>query len=140
MKLLVHIEQYDVVGILPSQLESLSLLCTAMGVTQAAYIDNTLDGFPNVNGFAKYTNLKTFLKTEDGPFVVFTTDNSEDIRERIIPKNAWMVFGPAMGFKTDDFDNIDKENLIKVKLPGGVLNSRDVVPIALWHCGKWQVQ
>ena len=136
MKLLVHIEQYDLVGILPSQLESLSLLCSAMGVTQAAYIDNTLDGFKNIGGFDKFRSLKHFLETETGPFVVLSPDG-EDIRETVIPENSWLIFGPSMGFQKEDFDNVE---VIKVKVPGGTMNSRDVVPIALWQFSKWQVQ
>ena len=30
--------------------------------------------------------------------------------------------------------------VIKIKVPGGVMNSRDVVPIALWQYSKWQEQ
>lgn len=140
MKLLVHIEQYDLVGILPSQLESLSLLCSAMRVSKAAYIDNTLDGFKKVGGFDKYKDLDHFLKTEKGPYVMFTPDGGEDIRDTKIPENAWLVFGPSMGFQKEDFDSINKDEIIKVNVPGGVMNSRDVVPIALWQYSQWQEQ
>lgn len=137
MKLLVHIDQYDMVGILPSQLESLSLLCSAMGVSQAAYIDNTLDGFKNIGGFTKFKSLSEFLEIENGPFIVFTPNGAEDIRETDIPEDSWLIFGPSMGFQKEDFDKVET---IKIKVPGGTMNSRDVVPIALWKYSKWQEQ
>lgn len=139
MKLLIHVDQYDMVGILPSQLESIALLCTAMGIERCAYIDNTLDGFRNRGGFEKFQSLQTFLKQEEGPFVVFTpNEDGEDIRDvPNIPEDSWLIFGPPMGFQAEDFDKVET---IRVTIPGGVLNSRDAVPIGVWQYSKWQVQ
>jgi hypothetical protein len=133
MKLLVHIEQYDVVGILPSQLESISLLCNSFGITEAAYIDNTIDGFSGIGGFTRYSSISDFLATESGPYVMFSPTEGEDVRTATIPSDAWLMFGPSMGW--NDIINFEDFNTW-VKIPVGVLNSRDVVPIALWQL--WQ--
>jgi len=135
VKLLVHVEQYDVVGILPSQLESLALVAAAMGVTETAFVDGTADGVRRAFGFTRYGSLKEFMDAEDGPFVAFSPNKGEDIREaNLRPLNfAWLVFGPAKGFLEGDFD-------AWVKVPGGELNSRDAVPIVLWELSKWQAQ
>jgi hypothetical protein len=135
MKLLIHVEQYDVLGILPSQLESLALHNTARGVTDAVYIDKTRDGFRGVSGFRKVDSLKDFLASEQGPFFAFSPTKGEDIRTVKVPSDAWLLFGPSMGLATDAFNNI---NVTWVKVPGGELNSRDIVPIALWQL--WQEQ
>lgn len=135
MKVLVHVEQYDVIGILPSQLESLALHNTVRGVTDAAYIDKTPDGFRGVGGFTKYNSLKEFFSVEKGPFVAFSPTKGEDIRTIKIPSDAWLIFGPSMGFSQDAFDGID---ITWAKVPGGELNSRDIVPITLWQL--WQEQ
>jgi len=95
MKLLVHIEQYDVVGILPSQLESLALHNTARGVTDAVYVDKTRDGFRGVGGFRKVDSLKDFLASEKGPFFAFSPTKGEDIRTVKVPSDAWLIFGPS---------------------------------------------
>lgn len=137
MKLLVHIEQYDLVGILPSQLESIALVNAAMGVIQAAYVDNTADGFKGVGGFTRYGSMEDFLAAESGPFVAFSPVEGEDIRTVEIPSDAWLVFGPSMGFNEDSFGSAE---VTWVKVPGGDMNSRDVVPIALWELSEWQVQ
>ena len=133
MKLLVYVEQYDVVGILPSQLESIAHLVTAMGITEAAYIDNTADGFSGIGGFTRYASLAEFIEHEHGPFVAFSPDTGEDIRTLNPPAEAWLVFGPAMGWSDVKFDKW-------AKIPGGVLNSRDAVPIAVWETSKWRAQ
>ncbi len=39
MKFLVYVEQYNVLGILPSQIESLALLKSAMVFEDGSYID-----------------------------------------------------------------------------------------------------
>jgi hypothetical protein len=136
-KLLVYIEQYDVVGILPSQLESLALLNSAMGVAKAAYIDNTADGFKGVGGFSRYGNINEFLSVEKGPFVLFSPTNGEDIRTIQIPDNSWLVFGPSRGFN-DEMLKFENMNVKWARVPGGEMNSRDVVPIVLWEVSKWQ--
>ena len=137
MRLVVHVEQYDVVGILPSQLESIALLNTAMGVTEAAYIDNTKDGFPHVGGFTRYGSLEEFLDLNDR-LIVFSPTKGEDIRSiKCIPQDTWLMFGPAMGFSSDALDG---KNIMWAKIPGGEINSRDAVPIALWETSRWRVQ
>lgn len=135
MKVLVHVEQYNVIGILPSQLESLALHNTARGVTDAAYVDGTPDGFRGVGGFTKYDSLKDFLLVEKGPFVAFSPTKGEDIRTIKVPSDAWLIFGPSMGFAPEAFANVD---VTWAKVPGGELNSRDVVPIVIWQL--WQGQ
>jgi len=131
VRLLVHVEQYDVVGILPSQLESLALVATAMGVTETAFVDRTLDGVRRKAGFERYGSLQHFMDAHDGPFVGFSPSKGEDLREARIPPSAWLVFGPAMGALEGRFDSW-------VKVPGGELNSRDAVPIVLWELSKWR--
>ena len=137
MKFLVHIEQYNVLGILPSQIESLALLKSAMGFEDGAYIDNTLDGFRVRGGLRRFNSLKKFLSQEKGPFVVFCPNEGEDFRKVTIPKDSWLIFGPSMGFKKESFDGVE---VIWAKVPGGAINSRDIVPITLWEQSVWQEQ
>lgn len=137
MKVLVHIEQYDVVGVLPSQLESLALLNQAMRVEDAAYVDGTPDGVKNANGFKRYGSLQDFLAHEKGPFIAFSPSGGEDIRKIRIPKHAWLLFGPSMGFTRDSFGSTQ---VTWATVPGGVMNSRDIVPIALWQTSLWQAR
>ena len=129
----MHVEQYDVIGILPSQLESLALVATAMGVTETAFVDGTVDGVHRSFGFTRYGSLKDFMDSQEGPFVAFSPNKGEDLREADLPPVSWLVFGPAMGGLGGDFD-------AWVKVPGGELNSRDVVPIVLWELSKWREQ
>jgi hypothetical protein len=134
LKLLVHVEQYDVIGILPSQLESLALLVKSMGVTDAAFIDGTVDGVKRSYGFTRYGSLDDFMAAESGPFIAFSPTEGEDISRDLLPLDyAWLVFGPSMGRLNGNFD-------AWVKIPGGELNSRDAVPIALWELSKWRAQ
>jgi hypothetical protein len=136
MKLLVHIEQYDMVGILPSQLESIALLDAAMGITEAAYIDGTPDGFSGIGQFTRYASLADFFAAESGPFVAFSPDG-EDIRTATVADpDSWLIFGPSMGW-ADLLNGVDVQ---MVSLPGGVMCSRDVVPIAIWELSGWRAQ
>jgi hypothetical protein len=135
MKVVICIEQYDVVGILPSQIESLALLNTAMGVTEAAYVDCTPDGFKHPGGFTKYGSWEAFFATETGPFVAFSPDSGDDLRSHTPPADAWLMFSPSMGWGTI----LDTVTVSWVQIPGGVMNSRDVVPIALWELSTWRV-
>lgn len=132
MKLLVHVEQYDVAGILPSQLESLALLAKAMGVTDTAYIDGTADGVRRAYGFTRYGSIQEFMEKTQGPRLGFSPVKGVDVRAASA-KDAWLCFGPAMGWLEGDYD-------AWVHIPGGELNSRDAVPIALWEASKWQAQ
>ena len=136
MKVAVCVEQYDKVGILPSQLESLALLNTAMGVARAVYIDYTLDGFKGVGGFTRYGSYEDFFATETGDIIVFTPVGGTDIQSVAPTNDSWLVFGPAMGWG----NVLDNVVVTKATIPGGELNSRDAVPIALWELSKWQVQ
>lgn len=129
----MHVEQYDVIGILPSQLESLALVATAMGVTETAFVDGTVDGVRRGFGFTRYNSLKEFMRFREGPFVAFSPSKGEDLRKANLPSVGWLVFGPAMGTLDGDFD-------AWVKIPGGELSSRDAVPIALWELSKWRAQ
>lgn len=131
MNLLVHVEQYDVVGILPSQLESLNLVCTLTGVNKAAYIDNTLDGFPNVAGFTRYGSMDEFNAAETGPKVYFSPNKGTDVRDLTVSDDTWIVFGPSMGWGELEADNW-------AHVPGDTLNSRDAAAIALWELSQWR--
>jgi hypothetical protein len=131
VKLLVHIEQYDVVGILPSQLESLTLLAHAFGITDAAYIDNTDDGFTGIGEWTRYASLEDFLANETGEMIAFSPDSGEDVRTIAPSNDAWLCFGPSMGWSDTPFTKWSH-------VPGGVLNSRDAVPIVVWETSKWQ--
>lgn len=130
--MLVYVEQYDVVGILPSQLESLSLLATAMGVTETAYIDGTADGVRRKFGFTRYGSLEEFMEKTEGPYVGFSPTKGLDIRTTEF-EDSWLCFGPAMGCLEGNYD-------MWAYIPGGELNSRDAVPIVLWETSKWQAQ
>ena len=136
MKLLVHIEQYDVVGILPSQLESIALLDTAMGVTEAAYLDCTPDGFGGLGQFTRYTSLAEFFAVESGPFVAFSPEGDDIRTATIADPDSWLLFGPSMGWG-DLLNGVDVQF---VSIPGGVMCSRDVVPIAVWELSGWREQ
>jgi len=135
--LLLHVEQYDVVGVLPSQLESLALLTSAMGVDRRAFVDATVDGVRSAEGFERFPSLESFLAEEDGPLVAFTPDGGTDIRELSVPADMWLVFGPAMGLRPEAFGDRD---VTWAAIPGNVLNARDAVPIALWEVSSWRAQ
>lgn len=135
MKVAICVEQYNMVGILPSQLESIALLNTAMGITDAAYIDLTPDGFDGVGGFTRYASWVDFFAAETGPFIAFSPDMGEDVRT-LDPVDAWLLFGPSMGWG-DLLNDID---VTWSHIPGGVMNSRDAVPIAIWETSKWRGQ
>lgn len=136
MKVAICIEQYDMVGILPSQIESLALLKTAMGVTEGAYIDCTPDGFLHPGNFTKYSSWDAFFAAETGPFIAFSPDDGEDIRTLEPANDAWLLFGPSMGWN----DILDGVTVTWAKVPGGTMNARDVVPIALWEISSWRAQ
>jgi hypothetical protein len=136
VKVAVCVEQYDKVGILPSQLESLALLNTAMGVTDAAFIDGTIDGVKRTHGFTRYGSYADFFAAETGDIIVFTPVGGTDIQSVAPTNDSWLVFGPAMGWG----NALDNVIVTKATIPGGELNSRDAVPIALWELSKWQVQ
>jgi hypothetical protein len=136
MNLLVHVEQYDVLGILPSQLESLALLCSAMDVKEKGFIDGTVDGVKRSNGFSRYNNIKQFFNEQSGPYIALCPNKGKDVREISIPNNAWILFGPSMGWN----GLLDDKELDFIQIPGGILNSRDAVPIAMWEFSRWQVQ
>ena len=136
VNLLVHVEQYDVQGILPSQLESLALLARAAGVLRRAFIDRTVDGVRRAHGFERYSSLDEWAeKTQPTDVFVFTSDQCHmELRHlRTVQPDAWLLFGPAMGWTSVPV------GAIRVRIPGGVLNSRDCVPIALWQVGTWPV-
>ena len=135
--LLLHVEQYDVVGVLPSQLESLALLCSAMGVERRAFVDATDDGVKSAQGFERFPSLDAFLAEEGGPIVAFDPNAETDIRDLSVPDDVWLVFGPAMGLPSYSFGERDVE---WAAIPGNVLNSRDAIPIAVWEVSSWRAQ
>jgi tRNA(Leu) C34 or U34 (ribose-2'-O)-methylase TrmL len=133
--LLIHVEQHDVVGVLPSQLESLALLATAMGVGRTAFVDATSDGVRRSAGFERYASLEAWLDQVEGPIIAFTPDGETDIRELRVSDDAWLVFGPSMGLRRDALgDRVD----CWASVPGGVLNSRDAAVIAVWEVSSWR--
>lgn len=134
--LLIHVEQYDVVGILPSQLESLALACTAFGIERRAFVDGTLDGVRPRFGFERYGSVDAFLAAEGGPIAAFTPDGQSDVRDLSVSEDTWLLFGPAMGLGSIDFGD---HNVETVSIPGGVLNSRDAAAIAMWEVSPWRV-
>jgi hypothetical protein len=137
VNLLIHAEQYDVVGILPSQLESIRLLAHSLDVERLAYVDGTVDGIARTPGWERYGTIKSWLDQVNEPIIAFTPEESLDIRKLEVPDGAWLAFGPSMGWTSDSFG--DKE-VIWSYIPVAVLNSRDAVPIALWETHKWPVQ
>lgn len=137
MKLLVHVEQYDVVGILPSQLEHILLLAAAMGVSEIACIDGTPDGFAKVGQVKRYASMADFLAEATGQLIAFGPGAGEDVRDLVPDPDAWLMFGPAMGWTIDAFDG---HQVTWANVPGGVMTSRDVVPIALWETSAWRAQ
>ena len=134
MRLLVHVEQYNVVGILPSQLEHLALLCDAMGVEERAFVDSTADGVKATAGFTRYSSLAEWTNAAPRADVMVFDPAGEDIRFARLAPETWLVFGPAMGFAGA------LTGQSRVSIPGGVLSSRDAVPIALWETSRWRVQ
>lgn len=133
MHLLVHVEQYDVLGILPSQLESLAHLCNAMGIEKRAFIDHTQDGVIERAGFTRYPSFQAWLDDVDTPIYAFTTEGDDIRKVDWWAPDGWLAFGPAMGWQPH-FGHY------RVTIPGGMLNSRDAVPIALWEASSWQGQ
>lgn len=130
LNVVVCIEQYDVLGVLPSQLESLALLATAMNFN-LAYVDGTKDGVFGT-GIPRHGSWEEFFATTEGPYTMMDP-NGEDIREADI-KDGWLCFGPSMGWRGQyEFDKT-------CSIPGGVLNSRDAIPIAAWELSTWREQ
>jgi hypothetical protein len=141
MNLLVHVEQHDVVGVLPSQLESLSLVASAMGVTRTAFVDCTLDGVRSRNGWERFPSLDAFLYGEaERRVLVFVPEGGESVRTVTAADDTWLVFGPAMGFPRGTFDRTRGIWVHYATIPGGHLCARDAIPIALWEVGKWRAR
>jgi hypothetical protein len=137
VNLVIHVEQYDVVGILPSQLESLALVCSAMGVDRRVFIDNTADGVLPEWGFIRYGSLEEWDEAENPQMVYAFTPPATgvDIREIDAPEaDAWCAFGPSMGWRSP----LPDDTFMWVSVPGGTMNARDVVPIALWEMSSWR--
>ena len=132
--LLVHVEQYDVLGVLPSQLESIRYLSLAMGGGRLAFVDATLDGVRAPVGWTRYASLADFLHAADAPLVAFDPDGSSILQRRPSP-DAWLLFGPSMGWTGDAFGG---HSVDLVSIPGGVLNARDVISIAAWEVSAWR--
>lgn len=137
VNLLVHVEQYDVLGILPSQLESLALLTSALGVGRAAFVDGTADGVRRAFGFERYGRLGEWLVGAEGRIVALDPDADLDIRDVTPQDGDWYVFGPAMGFPPESFGGRD---VTWARVPVGVLNSRDAVPIVMWEVSPWRAR
>lgn len=140
--LLVHVEQYDVVGILPSQLEPLRLLAASTGAGRLAYVDRTIDGFEPPLGWERYGSLPAFLDdNRDGRFVVFDPRGNTDARSVMADETTWLMFGPAMGWGihgADAFRDAFGVSLYTARIPGGDLCARDAAVIALWEVGRWR--
>lgn len=136
MNVLFHVEQYDVLGVLPSQLEALALVCESAKVGRRAFIDGTVDGVRRGFGFDRYTGLDDFF-VQNGTIhwssiYFFTPRRGPDIRTLSnLPDDAWIIFGPAMGW------GVIPATWECVHLPGFDLSGRDCIPIALWQLGKW---
>lgn len=138
MNLLVHIEQYDVLGILPSQLESLSHVAKIAGVSRFAFVDGTADGVKRAFDFERYGSLKEWLDVNHPRHItLFTPSGDVSVADYDADPDTWLVFGPSMGA---DFSELYGYQVELVQVPGGVINSRDVVPIALWELGSWPAQ
>lgn len=134
VRLLVHVEQYNVVGILPSQLEPLALLCDAMGIEERAFVDGTLDGVKAASGFTRYGSLTEWMDAAPRTAMAFFDPTGTDIRSVRLSSDTWLVFGPAMGFAGALAEQP------RISIPGGVLSSRDAVPIALWEVSRWRAR
>jgi hypothetical protein len=137
MKLLVHIEQYNVVGILPSQLESIMSLCHSLGIMDCAYVDSTPDGIIGIGGFTRYSNIEEFFENESGPYICLSPTEGTDIRTLSPDPDTWLLFGPAMGFQ-DILNELQTHNVTWANIPIGDMNSRDAVPIVLWELSSWR--
>ena len=132
MKVCVCVEQYDVLGVLPSQLESLALVATAMGITELVFVDGTMDGVFGT-GITRYATYDDFFAATTGPYV-HMDPNGDDIRTATVAPDSWLVFSPSMGGLNDyTFDQ-------SLAIPGGVLNARDAIPIAAWETSSWREQ
>jgi len=133
--LLVHVEQYEVLGVLPSQLESIRYLSTAMGGGRLAFVDGTIDGVPVQVGWERFATLADFLAAEGTSRLVVLDPAGDDILDAEAGEGDWLLFGPSMGWATDAFDGYATS---KVSIPGGVLNARDAIPIAAWEVSAWR--
>jgi hypothetical protein len=134
MNLLVHVEQYDVLGILPSQLESLTHVAKMAGISRCAFVDGTADGVKRSFDFERFGSLEGWLEAvQPDHITAFTPTGGRGI-ENGTRQDTWLVFGPSMGWDLSVFDGHEVELL---QIPGGVMNSRDAVPIALWELGSW---
>lgn len=112
---------------MPSQLESLVLLCTAAGVEELGYIDGTPDGFAKVGGATKFSSMEDFFEKTEGPYIAMDPGKGANIRD-LKSSDGWFIFGPSMGL-----NDVLPEGIDRAHIPGGVLNSRDAVPIVVWE-------
>jgi len=140
MNLLIFVEQYNVVGILPSQLEHLAAVANAAGISRKAFVDGTLDGVPADHAFERYATLQDWLDQVNEPIHILTPvrTGSTDVRTRQ-PTEGWLVIGPAFGFPTGAFDGVTQP-ISRWTIPGPVLSGRDAVVIALWEATGWRAQ
>jgi hypothetical protein len=138
VNLLIHVEQYDVVGILPSQLESLAHVAKMAGVNRCGFVDATADGVRRCFGFERYASIADWReKEEPSSICVFSPGAGMCVTECRPGQDTWLVFGRSMGITMSDFDELAVD---LVHIPGGDLSSRDAVPIALWEVGSWPAQ
>lgn len=104
------------------------------GISRFAFVDGTVDGVKRAFDFERYGSLEEWLEVaEPGHITVFTPSGSRGIVDGT-DQDTWLAFGPSMGFDLSVFDGYEVETM---QIPGGVMNSRDAVPIALWELGSW---
>jgi hypothetical protein len=136
MNLLIHLENADRIGILPSQLDEVRIMAKGLGIERLAYIDLTTDGHLFSPEWERFRTLKDWLSQVKEPMVVFETENvprSANIEavsvEKLNPsENSWVVFGPSAGFNASQFKD---EKVTWCYIPTVVMSARDAVPIGI---------
>src|SRR3990172_133148 len=102
MNLLIHVENYDREGILPSQLDGIRTLAQALGVERFAFVDATVDGYFIGGIWERFPSLSAFLESVDGPLIVFDVPHqgveSTSLKELRPSPESWLLFGQSMGF------------------------------------------
>jgi hypothetical protein len=140
--LLIHVENYDREGILPSQLVSIRLTAHSLGHGRLAFVDATCDGVTRFLGWERFSSLASFLDAEAGPLIVF---ESAAVLQGLNPtpadsavallslQDAWIVIGPAGGLSPAQFKQRD---VAWCTIPARIGGGRDAVVIALWEL-RW---
>lgn len=119
------------VGILPSQIDSIRFLARSLGIERLAFVDGTMDGLHEHDQWERFGSFESWLEQVQEPILAFSPGAGRDVRTLDnLPQGTWLVFGPAQGFAGAEFSG---RQITWANIPIDILNSRDAVPIALWE-------